>query len=146
MRAGRNTMPLATACRITAVALLAALFLVGCSSFEEPRCRPGLNPAVSSELYFGRVTAHGEVSDAEWQAFLDTEVTQRFPGGFTVLDARGQWRGTGEITRERSKKLIVIHAGSKDDRAKVEAIRIAYRTRFQQDSVLLYETEGCGAF
>ena len=47
----------------------------------------------------------GEVSEEEWRAFLETEVTPRFPDGLTVLTAYGQWRsrsgevGQGDIAR-----------------------------------------------
>ena len=52
---------------------------------------------VRSELYFGVGEEQGAgnrpqadtISDAQWRAFLDKEVTPRFPDGLTVFDAYG---------------------------------------------------------
>jgi len=101
----------------------------------------------SAELYFGRsIPGGGQVSDENWQRFLDEEVTPRFPDGLTVQDASGQWRGQGGIVREPSKRLVVVLPGTPGGEAKLAAIRTAYRTRFHQESVLLFETRGCGSF
>ena len=43
-------------------------------------------------LYFGLSRPNGSVSELEWQIFLRDEVTKRFPEGFTVWEAQGQWR------------------------------------------------------
>lgn len=131
---------------ILTAGLFCTVLLGACTVEEKPRCAAGLHPVVSVELYFGRTMPGGEVRDADWQKFLDSEVSSRFPHGFTVIDAQGQWQGQGSILRERTKKLVLIVTGTNEDRAKVAAIRIAYRTRFQQESVLMYETTGCGAF
>ncbi|HET6782494.1 MAG TPA: DUF3574 domain-containing protein, partial [Pseudoxanthomonas sp.] len=53
---------------------------------------------VRSELYFGVGEESGPadrpqaepISEAQWRAFLDKEVTPRFPDGLTVFDAYGQ--------------------------------------------------------
>ncbi|PCO16625.1 hypothetical protein CQA18_26060, partial [Enterobacter hormaechei] len=33
------------------------------------------------------------ISAAEWQTFVDSQVTPRFKDGLTVFDAKGQWLG-----------------------------------------------------
>ena len=103
---------------------------------------------LAAELFFGRnIQDTGEVTDTDWQSFLDAEVTPRFPDGFSVEDVSGQWRGdTGMIVRERSKKLTLVRSGGADDEAKLSAIRDAYKRRFTQDSVLLVETSVCAGF
>ena len=129
-----------------AIAVLAAV-LAGSSAIGEGRCPAGLKPMTSAELYFGRsIPGGGQVSDENWQRFLDEEVTPRFPDGLTVQDASGQWRGQGGIVREPSKRLVVVLPGTPGGEAKLAAIRTAYRTRFHQESVLLFETRGCGSF
>ena len=66
----------------------------------------------------------GEVSEEEWRAFIETEVTPRFPDGLTVLTAYGQWRGrSGEIAREPSRVLVIWHRRGADGEADIEAIR-----------------------
>ncbi|MGH2530711.1 MAG: DUF3574 domain-containing protein [Thermomicrobiales bacterium] len=97
-------------------------------------------PWVRTELFFGTARPDGTaVTDAQWNEFLDGEVTARFPDGLTVLTAAGQWQGDdGEIVEERSKVVILLYpseaAAERGDR--IEEIRAAYETAFQQESVL----------
>jgi hypothetical protein len=100
------------------------------------------------ELFFGgNIGAPGGVSETAWRAFLNAEVTPRFPEGFTVTDAYGQWRnGQGVIEAERSKHFIVIVPDARAESGKIAAIRAAYKMRFNQESVL-YTAEGvCAGF
>jgi len=77
------------------------------------------------------------VSDADWQSFVDETVTPRFPEGFTVLDASGQWReSNGKISHERSRILLVLHDANVTSLKKLEEIRDAYKRRFHQESVI----------
>ena len=100
-----------------------------------------------AQLFFGRdIAGGGTVSDADWQSFLDDEVTPRFPAGLTVEDASGQWRSGAVIVREQSKRLTIILPGAADDEAKLAAIRDAYKARFHQEAVLLSESQGCVSF
>lgn len=130
--------------RIAAAALFAAA-LAGCSSLSVSSCPAGLKPVTEARLFFGRaITGGGEVSDENWRRFVDEEITPRFPDGFSVVDALGQWKDATGIVHERSKMLIVVLTGDGQDR--LEAVRNAYRQRFHQDSVLLIETKACGIF
>lgn len=55
--------------------------------------RPTTTPAVwnRTELYFGTGRPDGSVvSDAEFQQFVDIQVTPRFPDGLTLLAGYGQ--------------------------------------------------------
>jgi len=101
-----------------------------------------------AELFFGRnVSGRAMVSEEEWRQFLDSEITARFPSGFSVADVYGQWRaGDGMIEREASKELILVLPAGQDADAKLDAIRNAYKRRFNQESVLLAETPVCAAF
>jgi hypothetical protein len=92
---------------------------------------------VRTELYFGLARPDGgRVGDEQWQAFVDDVVTPRFPDGFTVLDARGQWRGgDGSIVREPARVLVLFHTAA-DASRKLEEIRAEYRVRFAQEAVL----------
>lgn len=92
---------------------------------------------VKSELYFGRTKPGGEVSAAEWDAFLAEEVTPRFPEGLTVLDAYGQWRNAdGKIGKEATKLLVLVHPDEPAAAKKIGEITEAYKKRFAQESVL----------
>ena len=70
---------------------------------------------VDTRLYFGLGTIdHPEqgISESQWRAFLDREVTPRFPSGLSVVDVYGQWQGKDQATPERlrSKMLIIDYA------------------------------------
>ena len=96
---------------------------------------------IRTELYFGLSKPDGgEVSEAEWDKFLETEVTPRFPAGLTVLSGYGQYKDddTGKIVGEKSRVLILLYP-KKDRRAsheKIEQIRTVYIKQFSQKSVL----------
>jgi hypothetical protein len=96
---------------------------------------------VDTKLYFGLGPAdHPEqgVSEAQWRDFLDKEVTPRFPDGLSVVDVYGQWQGKGSATVERlrSKLLIIDYPDSAENRAKIDAIRSAWKQRTGDQSVL----------
>jgi hypothetical protein len=124
----------------------AAFLLAGCAGFGPNACAPGLQRMTQAQLFFGRnVMGRGMVSDDEWRRFLDEEVTPRFPAGFSVADIDGQYRNAGGgIARERSKQLLIVIAGG--DETKLNAIRDAYKRRFNQESVLLVESPVCASF
>lgn len=126
---------------------LAVMLLTGCAGVDPRTCPAGLNPMISAELTFGlSIPGGGLVSETDWQRFVDTEITPRFPDGLTIMDAEGQWKDRSGIVREPSKRLLVVVAGKPADAVKLEAIRAAYRARFHQESVLLVETPVCGSF
>ena len=123
-----------------------ALALSACAQAGAPPvCTAPLKPAVAIDLYFGRdKAAGGEVSDAEWGAFLAEVVTSRFPDGLSVFDASGQYREpSGRIVRERSKRLVVIVFDAPAHRAKLGEIIDAYKQRFGQNSVFRVEQPVC---
>jgi len=130
------------------VPIVALVLLGGCASLRGPACPAGQSRATLVQLMFGRAIADGgQVSEDEWRAFLDEEVTPRFPDGLTVLDAGGQWRGkAGVVTKEPSKVLMLLTPGGRDEAAKIEAVREAYKARFRQESVLLITRPVCAAF
>lgn len=99
-------------------------------------------PMQRSELFFGLSIPGGkEVSEAQWQAFVDDTITPRFPEGFTVIDGAGQWReSSGNIAHERSKILVIIHDSDARTYLKMDQIRDEYKRRFHQEAVIR-ETE-----
>ncbi len=93
-----------------------------------------------TELYFGRSKPDGKnVSDDDWNRFLAEIVTPRFPDGFTVLAARGQYREkSGKIVTEPSEVLVFLYSRRMrtGSHIKIEEIRRAYVKQFNQESVL----------
>ena len=108
-------------------------------------CIAPLRPALEVNLYFGRdKPAGGEVSDAEWSAFVAEEVTPRFPAGLSVIDLEGQYRDpSGRIGRERTKLLLIVVFDAPAHHAKVSEIIEAYNRRFGQHSVFRVEQPAC---
>ena len=108
------------------------------------QCSGAQKPWVVADLLFGRT----HVSEASWARFVATEVTPRFPDGFTVLDANGQWRAPGaqKISRERSKVLTIAMPPSADNDERLQKIIEAYKTRFRQQSVGLIIRPACVSF
>lgn len=111
-------------------------------------CRGAAQAMTRLELLFGTARADGtRVADADWVAFLDAEITPRFPSGLTVLRGAGQWRESdGRLTKEDAFVLLVWHKTGATREADIEAIRAAYRARFGQSSVLRVDSLSCVSF
>lgn len=122
----------------TPLAVLAATAILvagtGCQSPSgavPPKAFAGSQAWLRTELYMGAVPV------ADWQRFLSGEVTPRFPGGFTVLEAQGQWQApSGEIRSLPSRVLVLLHPADPKSEAGIESIRSAFKERFRHVSVL----------
>jgi len=134
-------------------ALILCLAFAACAPpaprVEAEACAAGASERVVAQMYFGR-NIGGElgVSEEEWDAFVDAEITPRLPDGLTVSDAEGQWRDTetGAIVREPSKELTLFLGDEARDRAALEDIAEAYKTQFQQQAVALVVERSCVSF
>jgi hypothetical protein len=122
--------------------LVLALGNAGCVSVESRPAvaapLPATATSVCDRLYFGRaIPSGGEVTEAQWTAFVAAEIAPRFPNGFTTYHAAGHWRGDDGVTvNEPTMILEVVHsADTTSDRA-LEAIARTYRERFNQDAVM----------
>jgi hypothetical protein len=138
-------------CRLLPGVML-AVYLAGCATSPSPpsatatlqgdTAHPGQTQNwVDTRLYFGLGPAEQPqqgVSEAAWRGFLDKEVAPRFPDGLSVIDVYGQWQGKQEAAPERlrSKLLVIDYPDTADNRAKVEAIRAAWKQRTGDQSVL----------
>lgn len=146
----RTLRPLTTRTRV-AVATAGLLIAVGAptayATLGDSAAAPAAATAqargkayVETRLFFGTERPDGgpAVTDAQFMAFVDKEVTPGFPAGLTVQNGRGQWRDmNGTIERERSYELILLYPASEarlHDRA-IEGIREAYRKAYGQESV-----------
>jgi hypothetical protein len=129
--------------------LLLFLLLAGCAGPHALVCQGTQRSAAVADLLFGRnVGGRLGVSEAAWRQFLAAEVTPRFPDGLTVTDAAGQWRdtGTGRIVHEPTKVVTIVLPDRFDNRARIDAIAEAYKTRFRQQSVGVVIRPACVAF
>ena len=97
---------------------------------------------VDTKLYFGlgpADDANKGISEADWRGFLDKEVTPRFPDGLSVVDVYGQWlsKGAAAPERLRSKMLLIDYPDNQENRAKIAAIRAAWKQKTGDQSVLM---------
>lgn len=97
---------------------------------------------VDTKLYFGLGPADQTdkgISEAAWREFLDREVTPRFPDGLSVMDVYGQWlsKGAAAPERLRSKLLIIDYPDNQENRARIAAIRAAWKQKTGDQSVLM---------
>ena len=114
---------------------------------ETAECKPPARAQVRHELVFGTARAHGvPLREDEWQSFINSVVTPRFPDGLTVLNASGQWRGEAGVTKEQARILVIWHDRLPSRDADIEAIRSAYKARFDQESVLRIDSVSCVSF
>ena len=76
------------------------------------------------------------VSDSAWAAFVRDVVTPRFPQGFSVFRGDGQWRyANGNIAKEPTMVLELIHVPDATTEARVAEIAEHYRKQFDQEAV-----------
>jgi Protein of unknown function (DUF3574) len=101
-----------------------------------------------TELFFGRNSPAGEISEQAFQGFVDAVVTPLFPDGLTVIDGKGQFRASADspVEKELSKVLVLLYRFDKAASDKVEEIRSRYKARFQQQSVLRVDEAVCVSF
>lgn len=102
---------------------------VGCSPYSY----------VLEKIYFGRnIDSDSIVSDSSWTVFKNEVITPKFPQGYTVHNAEGQWRDSaGNIIQEKTFLLEIIHLN--DDSVSYRAARqiiSEYKTKFKQEAVL----------
>lgn len=125
-------------------ALLLVVSLMGCGTMRGVSCEGDGRLAVQELLYFGTETPSGHVTPEIWTQFLSEVVTPRFPDGLSAWQASGQWRSaSGEVIREPSYVLSLVHP---DDAAPSRAVReiiASYKTRFQQEAVLRLRASTC---
>lgn len=130
-------------------ALLLALSLAGCATpvAQAPACPPEHEALQTAQLFFGgNIGDKPGVSEDDFRAFVDQEITPRFPKGLTVLDGGGQWRGDANVLiREASKVVVLVLPPRGADRL-LDEVRKAYKARFEQDSVLLVIQDSCVSF
>lgn len=133
---------------LLAVGTPVAYATLGTGASPEPR--PATSTAsrgkayIETRLFFGTERPDGgaDVSGRQFLAFIDREVTPRFPDGLTIQDGRGQWRDSnGVIERERSYELTLLYPSSEARQRdpQIERIRDAYEKAYAQDSVARLE-------
>jgi Protein of unknown function (DUF3574) len=101
---------------------------------------------IQVDLYFGRNIGNtGQVTEGQFQQFLGTQITSRFPDGLTVYDANGQFLDSSKmLIREPSKVVSFIMEDTQKNEQSIDEIINAYKQEFQQESVLQVVDETVG--
>jgi len=124
----------------------AVMVISGCATVPaSDACRAGEEPAIVESLYFRTaIPGGGRVSNDDWQRFLAETITPRFPDGLTAWAAAGQWRNpAGELFKEDSYVLHVVHKDEPRYDAAVREVIAVYKSSFRQEAVLRVRTASC---
>jgi hypothetical protein len=98
---------------------------------------------IQTDLYFGRnIPGGGQVSESQFQTFVDSVITPSFPAGLTILDAQGQFQdSTGTVIKEPSKLVTLVLDDTLTNENSVNQIIREYIQQFNQESVLVAANE-----
>jgi hypothetical protein len=131
-------------------AILGLIGLIGCTGPAPVTCHySGATPMAVFTLYFGKAIAgRGDLTEQEWQSFLEDTVSLNLPNGYTGLEGNGAWMNpsTRKTVREATKVVVAAMAETPDSAAAIERVRQAYQTRFHQLAVGMTVGQVCGAF
>jgi hypothetical protein len=127
-----------------------ATSVAGCTRPTIAGCSPGFGHAMLVfDLFLGQsIPGRNDLTEPEWQAFLDDTVTVNLPNGYTVLDAAGAWMNpiTHKTITDASRVIMVALPDVPDSLASVNRVRTEYQIRFHQEMVGLTVTPACGSF
>jgi hypothetical protein len=139
---GRRLSVLATALVVLATPQISAAQDLSCPLAGE-------KPMLVTQLFFGlSIKGRGPVTPREWTEFLQRDVAPRFPDGFTVYEAEGQWLSPAShsVVREHSKVMIIAAEDTAEVRAKITEVSDLYRKVFHQQAVGVISRRECAAF
>lgn len=135
---------------LAAAAITLILTLTGCAQHTPPtQTCPNSNAMAQTTLYFGMSRTDGpNMTQAQWQNYVNKQVTPRFKNGLTVFKGRGQWLGAdGKIAKEPSRALMLIYPkGDQTSQQKIEQLRKIYMQQFHQESVMRIDQKVCVSF
>jgi hypothetical protein len=116
--------------------------LLGCTGMN---CSRREATSVNDVLYFGTDRGSNRaVTEDDWDEFVSTSVTPRFPDGLTFWRASGQWlRDDRRLVHESSWILNIVHAPTEQDERRLEQIAHEYAVRFEQKAVFRARTAAC---
>ncbi len=124
--------------------MVAVLVVAGCATApSSPSCPAGEEHMRTAQLFIGGPGGGPPAPEAEIRAFIEQEVTPRFPDAVTVLEGGRQWRGVeNQLIREAQKVVLIVLPGKRDEADRLQAVRGAYKSRFQRDTVVVTQ-EAC---
>ena len=105
-------------------------------------------PMVQTELYFGMKGPQGQlIADSSFRMFVEEEVSSRFPQGYTLRQAEGQWQmADGMLVSEPSRLLTLVHPRNRFHSLQIDTIANRYCHQFQQEAVMRISRKVHAAF
>jgi hypothetical protein len=134
--------------RRPAVILAALAALGGCQTMRPlaAACPVGQEQLRTAQIFLGRQSAGQAPAKADLQRFIDQEIRPRFTDGYTVLDGGPKWRADPNMLIRDATKVVTVVLPPRGDRGgRVEAVRAAYRARFNQETVVVVSEPSCVA-
>lgn len=88
---------------------------------------------IQKDLFFDSNLPEGkQVSETEFAAFVDNNITPRFPDGLTIFDARRQFgNSSGKISETFSKVVTLFIKDSDRNQIAIDEIAKAYLQEFE---------------
>jgi len=124
--------------------LILVMALGACASAPEmAACPMGQEELRTAQLFLGRGAPKSGAVEQDIRRFVDEEISPRFPDGVTVMDGGGAWKGSENLLVREATKVVLIVMPRTGGPERVEAVRAAYRSRFQQDTALLINQSSC---
>jgi hypothetical protein len=124
--------------------------LGACAVPNHQLCAPAMGaPMTVFTLYLGTaIPGRRDLTEKEWQSFLDDIVTADLPNGYTILDASGAWMNpiTRKTIKEATKVLIAALPNTPDNLVAINRIRTDYQIKFHQQLVGMTVEQACGTF
>lgn len=124
--------------RLAGLALVLAL--AGCETLRQPQppaCPAGQEYLSTAQLFLGRKAAPPYLTDADLRAFVEAEVTPRFPDGVTLMDGGGDWSGSENRLIREAQKVVLIVLPERGASARLAEVRAAFKARHGADSVVV---------
>lgn len=122
---------------MTAATLLS--LVIGCGDTDSDTADKESKPEwIKTSISFGRnTTGGGEVSEEDFNKFLEDVVTREFPAGLTVFDSYGQMKDdTGTIQKQATKVVLLVHEDSAENDEAIKRVIDSYRRMFDQPQVM----------
>lgn len=118
------------------------LMVFGLFSFKKNSIVPLDNEEkyIKTELFFGLNKIDGsKVTEAEWEAFSDSVISNVFTKGATIMKSNGRWLQGTELIKEESRVVIYfsrLYEMTDEFSAQIDMIREKYKKYYMQEAVL----------
>ncbi|WP_337660333.1 DUF3574 domain-containing protein [Anderseniella sp. Alg231-50] len=128
-------------CCVIAVVLLATPGkIVHAQGKPQANCPLSKFEWIETKLFMGLSRSTGAaVSRREWDKFVTDNFVAEFPQGFTIIETTGYWQheNTKATVYENGRQVVILHEATPGNEAMINEIAERYRSRFDQQSVLI---------